>query len=74
MKENSAKKSEILSFASASLYSVFNMKTSFNSTATSNFQSDYSKQRTSSVVETYGGPLYRPANFTLNQWAQKADR
>lgn len=77
MKENSAQKTEILASASFSLFKLnlsASASVSFKSKTESNYQSGYLSQRTSSVVRTYGGPVYKPINFTINEWAEAADR
>ncbi|XP_025107632.1 macrophage-expressed gene 1 protein-like [Pomacea canaliculata] len=75
MKKNSEQKNEILASASFSLFKLnLSASVSFKSKTESSYQSGYLSQRTSSVVRTYGGPVYKPINFTINEWAEAADR
>ncbi|KAK7496165.1 hypothetical protein BaRGS_00012575 [Batillaria attramentaria] len=66
-------KSDILASASASLFSVFHMSASYETKTDEKFMQSYLSQRTSSVVKTLGGPLFKPANFTPDIWAEAVD-
>ena len=66
-------KSDILASASASLFGIFHMSASYETKTDQKMLDSYRKQRTSSIVLTKGGPLFEPANFTLDNWAEKVD-
>lgn len=67
-------KSDILASASASLFSVFHMDASYQTKTDDAFMKSYFSQRTSSVVKTMGGPLFKPANFTPDMWSDDVDK
>ena len=68
------KKSDILVSASASLFGIFHMSSSYETKTDQKMLESYKKQRTSSSVMTKGGPLFKPTNFTPDSWAVEVDR
>ena len=66
-------KSNILASASASLFGKFHMSASYETKTDQQMLDSYKENRTSSSVLTKGGPLFEPANFTLDNWAEKVD-
>nr|UZP48208.1 macrophage-expressed protein 1 [Charonia tritonis] len=67
-------KSDILAAASGSLFSIFQFSSRFESKTDQRFSDQYKKSRTSSSILTLGGPVFRPANFTPDMWADDVDR
>lgn len=63
--------SKIVAAASASFQSVFKFDSKFETTASSDIQKQYEGNRTHSVINAIGGPMFKPHNFTLNDWASQ---
>lgn len=63
--------SKIVAAASASFQSVFKFDAKFETTASSDIQKQYEGNRTHSVINAIGGPMFKPHNFTLNDWASQ---
>lgn len=65
--------SKIVAAASASFRSIFKFDANFETTASSDIQKQYEGNRTHSVINAIGGPMFKPHNFTLNDWASKVE-
>lgn len=63
--------SKIVAAASASFQSIFKFDAKFETTASSNIQKQYEGNRTHSVIKAFGGPMFKPYNFTMNDWASQ---
>lgn len=64
-----ADKSKIIAAASASFQTVFKMQGEFKTSASTNLTKQYEGNRTHSVINAIGGPIFKPHNFTLSDWA-----
>lgn len=63
--------SKIVAAATASFQSIFKFDGKFETTASSDIQKQYVGNRTHSVINAIGGPMFKPHNFTLNDWASQ---
>lgn len=68
-RDYSASKSRITASASASFFSVFKVSAGFDHQTTNEMINQYLGNRSSSKIETFGGPVFKPVNFSLNDWA-----
>ncbi|XP_052801692.1 macrophage-expressed gene 1 protein-like [Mya arenaria] len=73
MKKSDSHKSSVLASASASFFGVFDFGASYSQSASASQINEYRSQRTSSHVLTYGGPVYRPSNFSANKWSDAVE-
>lgn len=67
-RDYSFSKSKITASASASFFSVFKIGASYEHETTKEMINQYLGNRSHSRVETYGGPVFKPINFSLNDW------
>jgi hypothetical protein len=70
-RDYSSSKSKITATASASFFSVFHISASYEHQTTKEMIDQYIGNRSHSRVETYGGPVFKPVNFSLNDWADE---
>ncbi|KAJ8302098.1 hypothetical protein KUTeg_021085 [Tegillarca granosa] len=66
-------KNQILAAASASFFSVASISTEYKHTTTQEMIDQYLQNRTHSHINSYGGPVFKPQNFTLNKWGEQID-
>ncbi|KAJ8301570.1 hypothetical protein KUTeg_020557 [Tegillarca granosa] len=66
-------KNQILAAASASFFSVASISTEYKLTTTQEMIDQYLQNRTHSHINSYGGPVFKPQNFTLNKWGEQID-
>ncbi|XP_062590041.1 macrophage-expressed gene 1 protein-like [Saccostrea cucullata] len=71
IKSKNKDSSKIIAAVSASFQDKFNINSNFSKTASSEQVKEYERSRTHSVVNTFGGPIFKPHNFTLGEWASK---
>lgn len=60
---------KVVAAASASFSSVFNVGAEYKHSVSKEVVDQYLGNRTHSTVQTFGGPVFQPSNFTLNDWA-----
>ncbi|XP_069141131.1 macrophage-expressed gene 1 protein-like [Argopecten irradians] len=65
----SSDKRIVLTSASASFYSKFNVKGGYEHSTSQEMIDQYLGNRTHSETATIGGSVYKPENFSLNDWA-----
>lgn len=70
-RDYSSSKSKISASASASFFSVFKISSSYAHQTTKEMIDQYLGNRSHSRVETYGGPIFKPVNFSLNDWGDE---
>lgn len=68
------KKSDILASASASFLSIFHFSASYGHHTDSTVNDLYNKSMTHSIVKTFGGPLFKDENMSLDQWTNGVDK
>ncbi|KAK3594369.1 hypothetical protein CHS0354_032878 [Potamilus streckersoni] len=71
--QSSFDKNSILASASASFFSVFNFGTSYSQTTSQSMIETYTKNRAHSKIHTFGGPVLRPNNYSINAWSEGLD-
>ncbi|XP_062617250.1 macrophage-expressed gene 1 protein-like [Saccostrea cucullata] len=64
-------KSKIIAAASVSFLEKFKISGEYKTTASSELVKEYEANRTYSVINTFGGPIFKPHGFTLSEWASK---
>lgn len=69
LKNTEFEKNTVLASASASFFSVFDVGFDFSHTTTKTMIDQYLKNRTTSHISTYGGPVFRPTNYTSLNWS-----
>ena len=62
-------KSGFLASASASFFSVFSVSASYSHVTTTDMITKYQTARTHSKINSHGGQVFKPNNFSLNDWA-----
>lgn len=67
-KSYSMDSTKVTASASASFGHIFNIGSSFSHSTTTEITDQYLGNRTHSVTKTYGGPAFRPNNFSINDW------
>ncbi|XP_061178925.1 macrophage-expressed gene 1 protein-like [Saccostrea echinata] len=60
---------QVVAAASASFMSIFSVGAEYKHSTSQEVIDQYLGNRTHSKVKTFGGPVFQPSNFTLNQWA-----
>uniref|UniRef100_A0A8W8K0K8 MACPF domain-containing protein n=1 Tax=Magallana gigas TaxID=29159 RepID=A0A8W8K0K8_MAGGI len=60
---------QVVAAASASFMNVFNVGAEYKHSTSTEVIDQYLGNRTHSVINAIGGPVFQPNNFTLNQWA-----
>lgn len=60
---------QVVAAASASFMSIFSVGAEYKHSTSKEVIDQYLGNRTHSSVRTFGGPVFQPSNFTLNQWA-----
>lgn len=73
VRKSESHKSTVLASASANFFDVFKFSTSFSQIANVSDVRDYLAQRTMSLVMTFGGPVFRPTNYSADQWSNFVD-
>ncbi|XP_033638875.1 macrophage-expressed gene 1 protein-like [Asterias rubens] len=68
VRKYSSETNQVKASASASFFSVFNFNLGFSTTTTKTMVDEYQKSRTSSVIHTNGGPVFKPTNYTADNW------
>ncbi|KAL4224797.1 membrane-attack complex / perforin [Mactra antiquata] len=68
LRKYESQKNTILASASASFFGVFDFGIDTSDTTTKTQIDEYLKQRTTSKIMTFGGPVFRPKNYTANMW------
>ncbi|XP_045211962.2 macrophage-expressed gene 1 protein-like [Mercenaria mercenaria] len=63
-----SQKQQILASASASFFGIFDFGAGYSQTTSQTMIDEYRKERTTSKIITFGGPIFRPTNFTANNW------
>nr|ABP96718.1 macrophage expressed protein [Haliotis diversicolor supertexta] len=66
-------KSQITAGASASLFGIFSIDVSYHSSTSNEVQTAYEQHRSSSQIDTLGGPMFKASNFTANDWTSEVD-
>ncbi len=68
VRKYSSETNKVKASASASFFSVFNFNMGYSTTTTKTMIDEYQSSRTSSVIYTFGGPVFKPTNYTANNW------
>ncbi|XP_022094946.1 macrophage-expressed gene 1 protein-like [Acanthaster planci] len=68
VRKYSSETTQVKASASASFFKVFNFGLGSETTTTKTMIDEYQKSRTSSIINTYGGPVFKPQNYTANNW------
>lgn len=68
-----AEKNTILASASASFFGIFDFGIDTSHTTKTDLFKQYLKQRTTSHIATYGGPVFRPTNYTSLNWSSSLE-
>ncbi|XP_046359442.2 macrophage-expressed gene 1 protein [Haliotis rufescens] len=66
-------KNQITAGASASLFGIFSIDVSYHSSTSNEVKTAYEKSRSSSQIDTLGGPMFKASNFTANDWTNEVD-
>lgn len=73
LKNTEFEKNTVLASASASFFSVFDAGIDYSHTTTKTMIDQYLKNRTTSHISTFGGPVFRPRNYTSTNWSVSLD-
>ncbi|XP_053388385.1 macrophage-expressed gene 1 protein-like [Mercenaria mercenaria] len=68
VKDHEQTKQTILAAASANFFGIVNFDVGYSQTSQQSDTTAYAQSRTSSKVMAFGGPIFRPMNFTANNW------
>ncbi|KAL3843215.1 hypothetical protein ACJMK2_021160 [Sinanodonta woodiana] len=71
--QSSTEKNSILASASASFFSVFNFGASYSQSSSQSMIESYAKKRAHSKIQTFGGPIFKPNNYSVNAWSAGLD-
>ncbi|XP_055998642.1 macrophage-expressed gene 1 protein-like [Ostrea edulis] len=63
--------SRLLAAAGGSFRLIFRMSNELHTGTSKQFIDTYEGNRTHSVISTNGGPIFKPSNFSLNDWASE---
>ncbi|XP_046561638.1 macrophage-expressed gene 1 protein-like [Haliotis rubra] len=66
-------KSQITAGASASFFGIFSIGVSYHSSTSNEVKTAYEQHRSSSQIDTLGGPMFKASNFTANNWTYEVD-
>ncbi|XP_060564488.1 macrophage-expressed gene 1 protein-like [Ruditapes philippinarum] len=69
VKKYESQKQQILASASASFFGIFDFGGGYSQSTSKTMIDEYRKQRTTSKIMTFGGPVFKPNNFTANNWS-----
>ncbi|KAH3857755.1 macrophage-expressed gene 1 protein-like [Dreissena polymorpha] len=69
LRKYESQKSTITASASASFFSVFSFDAKYSTTSTQRQIEEYKSVRTNSEIATYGGPVFRPSNYSADAWS-----
>lgn len=78
IKEEFVRKSEqekhsVRASASASFFSIFSAGFDYSRSTSQSMIDQYQRNRTTSHISTYGGPVFRPTNYTSLNWSMSLD-
>ncbi|XP_038053214.1 macrophage-expressed gene 1 protein-like [Patiria miniata] len=68
VRKYSSETNQVKASASASFFKVFNFGLGVDTSTTTTMVDEYQKSRTSSTINTYGGPVFKPQNYTADNW------
>ncbi|KAL3843222.1 hypothetical protein ACJMK2_021167 [Sinanodonta woodiana] len=69
----SSQKNAILASASATFFSVFSFSASYSQNTSQEMIDQYTNSRVHSKINTFGGPVIRPNNNSINEWSADLD-
>ena len=68
VRKYSSESNQVKASASASFFSVFKFNMGTTTTTTKTMIDEYQQSRTSSIINTFGGPVFKPQNYTADNW------
>ncbi|XP_053388384.1 macrophage-expressed gene 1 protein-like [Mercenaria mercenaria] len=70
MESKETQKQDVLASATASFFGILNFDAGYSKSSQQTDVDGYRQKRTSSKIMTFGGPLFRPMNFTADNWTE----